>query len=106
MSMNSVLSAGLGLCVLGLVATSIQAAPAAGIGGAVDRDAARGSPVENVTWYGLRHCHWHYGYRHCWYGHRHYRPYHGYGYYRPYYGYYRPYYGYGHYHRYGHRHWW
>jgi hypothetical protein len=102
MSMKSLLSAVLGACALGLVATATQAAPAAGLTDAIDRDAARNGLVENVTWYGRRHCHWDYGYRHCGYGHRSYRSYYGdYGY-----GdrYYRPYYG--HYHGYGHRRWW
>lgn len=99
MSMKSFLSAGLGVCALGLIAATAQAAPSAGLADAIDRDAARDSLVENVTWYGRRHCHWHHGYRHCGYGHRHYRPYYGYGYYRPHYGY-------GHDYHYGHRRWW
>ena len=102
MSMKSLLLAGVGACALGLVGATAQAAPAAGLAGAVDPDAARSALVENVTWYGRRHDdHWHYGYRHRWYGHRYYRPYYGdYGYGHRYY---KPYYGYGHY---GHRRWW
>lgn len=84
---SHILSA-LGGCALGLAATAAQAAPASGLADAVDREAARNGPVETVTWYGRRHCHWHYGYSHCWYGHRHYRPYYGYSTYRPYYGHY------------------
>lgn len=105
MRMKLLLSAGLVACGLGLATTSVQAAPAGGLAAAVDLDAARTSPVENVTygWYGRRHCHWHYGYRHCWHGHRY-----GYGYGRwhkhGWYGYGRPYrhqygYGYGGYRR-------
>jgi hypothetical protein len=94
MIMKSLVSAGLGVCALGLVATTAQAAPAAGLTDAIDRDAARSGLVESVTWYGRRHCHWDYGYRYCWYGHRYYRPYYrGYGYGHRYYGY-------------GHRRWW
>lgn len=101
MSMKSLLLAGVGACALGLVGTAAQAAPAAGLAGAVDADAARSGLVENVTWYGRRHCHWD---GHCWHGHRYYRPYYGdYGYGRRYY---RPYYGYDHDYRYGHRRWW
>jgi hypothetical protein len=88
MRMKSLLIAGLGALGLGLLATSAQAAPAGGLMPAIDRDAARASPVETVTWNWRRHCHWHHGYRHCWHGYRH----HGwrdYGYYR-----------YGHPHRY------
>jgi hypothetical protein len=104
MIMKSVVSAGLGICALGFVATNAQAAPAASLVDAVDRNAARSGPIENVTWYGDR-----YSYRY-----RHYRPHYGYsyGYDRPYYGYryryhyHRPHYGYRHHYRHGHRHWW
>jgi hypothetical protein len=104
MIMKSVVSTGLGICALGLVATTAQAAPAAGLAGAADRDAARSGPIQNVTWYGDGY---RYGYR------RHYRPYYygySYGYDRPYYGYRyrydRPYYGYRHHYRYRDSRWW
>jgi hypothetical protein len=99
--MKSLVLAGLGAAGITLAATSLQAAPAGGLLAAVDRSAERVSPVENVTWYGRRHCHWHYGYRYChgYYPYRrwdygYYRPHHRYGYY-DHYGYWRPY-------RYGH----
>jgi hypothetical protein len=99
------LSAGLVAFGLGIVSTSVQAAPAGGLVAAIDRDAARASPVEKATWYGHRHCYWHYGHYRCWYGHHHrhwyghhhYRKWHKYGYYRPH----RHYYG-----HYGYRRWW
>jgi hypothetical protein len=92
MRMKSLVLAGLGGAGIALAATSVQAAPAGGMLAAVDRSAERVSPVENVTWYGRRHCH--YGYRHC-YGYYPYRTW-DYGYYRPY----RHYYGYGYPYRY------
>jgi hypothetical protein len=92
MRMKSLVLAGLGAAGIALAATSVQAAPAGGMLAAVDRSAERVSPVENVTWYGRRHCH--YGYRHC-YGYYPYRTW-DYRYYRPY----RHYYGYGYPYRY------
>src|SRR5262245_31904101 len=97
MRVRSLLAAVVGACTLGLAATAAQAAPSAGLLGAISHDAAAESQVENVTWYGRRHCHWHRGHRHCWYGHRYRRWHHHYGYYGS------PYrYGYD----YGYRRWW
>ena len=101
MRMKSLVLAGLGAAGIALAATSVQAAPAGGLLAAVDRSAERVSPVENVTWYGRRHCHWHYGERHCWYGPR-YR-WHGY-YYPRWRGY--GYYDYPYRYHYGYRHGW
>ncbi len=95
MRLKSLVVAGLGAAGIALAASSVQAAPASSLIAAIERDAERASPVETVTWYGRRHCHWHYGYRHCWYrwhGHHH-RRWHDYGYYD--YGHpYRYHYGY------------
>jgi hypothetical protein len=97
MRLKSLVMAGLGAAGIALAASSLQAAPASGLIAAMERDAERARPVENVTWYGRRHCHWHYGYRHC-YGYYPYRrwDYGHYGYDRPY----RYHYGYGHPYRY------
>jgi subtilase family serine protease len=110
MRMKHVLSVGFGALALGLVATSAQAAPVGGLGGAVDSSVTTDAGlVEKVTWYGR-----HYGHKPYYYGHYGY----GYGYgYRPYYyghygykprfyghyGYHKPYgrYGYGGYYRRG-----
>jgi len=82
MKMKHVLSAGFGALALGLLATTAQAAPGAGLGGAVDASAAEGaSLLTKVTWGGG------YGY-----GYGHYRRPYGYGYYKPWY---KPFYGYG-----------
>jgi hypothetical protein len=82
MRMKDVFSAALGALALGLLATTVQAAPISGLGGVADAKAVDTGLVEKAHWYGR-----HYGYRHG------YRPYYYgyYGYYRPYYGYYRPY---------------
>jgi hypothetical protein len=89
--MRHVLSAGVGALALGLLATTAQAAPTAGLGGVADTNAVDASLIEKAHWYGR-----HYGYRY------RYRPYYYgyYGYYRSYYGYDRPY-GW----RYRYRHW-
>jgi hypothetical protein len=92
------LSAGYGALALGLVATSAKAAPAVGLGGAVDATPADASLVQKAHWYG-RSYGWGYGYN----GYRpHYGGYYGgYGrYYRPFYRGYQPFgwrYGYGRY---------
>jgi hypothetical protein len=94
MKMQLLLSTGLVAFGLGIVATSAQAAPTGGLMAAVDQDAARTNPVENVTWHGWRRCYWHYGHRHCWHGDGlwHHK-WHRYGYYghpyRYHYGYHR-----------------
>jgi hypothetical protein len=98
MKMKHVLSAGLGMLALGLVATTAQAAPLAGPGSAIDPQARQASLVEKTTWWGYRR---HYGHRHHYYGHRYYKPY-SYGYYKPYYGYYYPRH---YYYRHHYRHW-
>jgi hypothetical protein len=77
MKMQSILSAGLGALALAALASTAQAAPAAGLAAAIDREAT--SAVEQVTWNYRRHCYWHHGYRHCWWGHRPYK-WHRYGY--------------------------
>jgi hypothetical protein len=97
MKMKHVLSAGLGMLALGLVATTAQAAPLAGPGSVVDAQAGQASLVEKTTWWGYRH----YGHRHHYYGYRYYKPY-SYGYYKPYYGYYYPRH---YYYRHHYRHW-
>jgi hypothetical protein len=68
MKMQSILSAGLGALALAALASTAQAAPAAGLGNAIDREAT--SAVEQATWKHRRHCNWHHGYRHCWWGYR------------------------------------
>ena len=70
MKAKSVLSAGLGALALALVASAAQAAPAGGLAGAIDRDAAKA--IEQVTWKRHWHCYWYHGYRRCYWGHRHY----------------------------------
>jgi hypothetical protein len=86
--MKHILSAGFGALALGLVATSAQAAPVAGLGGAVASNVTDASLVENVNWYGR-----HYGYKPYDYGYYGYKPYYYgyYDYYRPYYRWHKPY---------------
>jgi hypothetical protein len=74
MRVKSILSAGLGALALALVASAAQAAPAGGLAGAIDRDAA--SAIEQVTWKRHWYCYWHHGRRYCYWGHRHYGWYH------------------------------
>jgi hypothetical protein len=99
---KSLLSAVLAAFVVGLVATTAQAAPS-GFGGAIEQSAGRSGLVDKVTWYRKGY----YGH----YGHYH-RPYRSYGWYgRRHYGhrhYGHGWYGkrhYGGYSRYGYRHW-
>jgi hypothetical protein len=100
MKMKHVLSAGLGILALGLVATSAQAAPLAGPGSVADTQAGQASLVEKTHWWGDRY---YYGHRQHYYGYRYYKPYY-YGYYKPHYGYYYPrYYHYRHHYRHHHR---
>lgn len=74
MKMKYVLSAGFGALALGLVATTAQAAPIAGLGGAADAKTADSGLVEKANWYGGRD--YDYGWRH---RHRHF----GFGFYKP-----------------------
>jgi hypothetical protein len=99
MKVKHVLSAGLGMLALGLVASTAQAAPLAGPGSVADAQAGQASLVEKTHWWGDRY---YYGHRHH-YGYRYYKPYY-YGYYKPYYGYYYPrHYHYRHHYRHHHR---
>jgi hypothetical protein len=100
MKMKHVLSAGLGILALGLVATTAQAAPLAGPGSVGDAQGGQASLVEKTHWWGDRY---YYGHRRHYYGYRYYKPYY-YGYYKPYYGYYYPrHFHYRHHYRHHHR---
>lgn len=74
MKIKYVLSAGFGALALGLVATTAQAGPIAGLGGAVDAKMAESGLVEKANWYGGRD--YDYGWRH---RHRHF----GFGFHKP-----------------------
>ena len=91
MRMKHVLSAGFGALALSFLATTAQAAPAAGLGSVADATAIDTSLVEKAHWYGRRYYYDddypYYYYR------RHYRPYYGYYYYPRHY-YHRHYYRY------------
>jgi hypothetical protein len=101
MKMKHVLSAAFGALALGLVATTAQAAPLGGLGGAAEATPADTSLVQKTHWWGHGHYYKPYYYGHYYkphyYGH-YYKPYyygHGYGhYYKPYYygRYYKPHY--------------
>jgi hypothetical protein len=94
----------IGALVLGIVATTADAAPALGVTGAVRAQADDSRPIAKVTWGWHRGCYWHHGYRYCSWGHRHwhhYRPYYrGWGWHS-----WRRHYGWHGYHRYYHRYW-
>jgi hypothetical protein len=103
MRMKHVLSAAFGALALGLVATTAQAAPLGGLGGAPEATAADTSLVQKAHWWGHRHYYkpYYYGhyykpyYRPYYYGHYYkpyYKPYYYGRYYKPYYGYYKPHY--------------
>src|SRR5262245_30228739 len=55
MSMKHVLSAGMGLLTLGLIATTAQAAPTIGFAGATGAEAAGAGLLEKAHWYGRRY---------------------------------------------------
>jgi hypothetical protein len=106
MKLKHVLSAAFGALALGLVATTAQAAPLGGVGGAVESPAADASLVQKTHWWGHHHhkpyYYGHYHYKPYYYGHYHYKPYYyGHYHYKPYYyGHYKPHgwhkpYGYG-----------